>query len=208
MPPEVLRANPSIASMTTDGVLATVKRKMGAQPTQMANATPGTATDANPSADFLGRVQTPNAPAQTGSEWPSARWRQLNAMAEYAAQGQAMGYVKPGMAEQYRHMADQERERGRKQLTTVNGRTAVVDRISGDVSFNDEAIERVRDAQGRERITPRSQAVNQTSYPEAPSGYRNVTDAQGNIVDQAAYAGGPGGAFACSPVMTSNFCTP
>lgn len=44
MPPEVLRANPTIAGLTTDGVLATVQRKMGSSQ-QMASLPPAT-TDA------------------------------------------------------------------------------------------------------------------------------------------------------------------
>jgi hypothetical protein len=99
------------------------------------------------------------------------------------------GYSKPGMAAHLRAKAEQELKRGNMRFTIVQGRPAVVDLVSGDVRFQDEPVSTRRDEQGREFEMPRSQRGATPSYPAAPPGYVNRTDAQGNIVGQAALPG-------------------
>lgn len=102
-----------------------------------------------------------------------------------------MALVNPAMATNMREEAKMLLERGATQLTTVNGRPATVNSVTGAVQFHDEPVTRVTDPQGRTREVPRSQGGAQMSYGDAPSGYQWATDERGNITGLRPLSGGP-----------------
>lgn len=163
---QVMKANPDLAGKTAGSVVGWYAQRMGGAPQQSAQAMP--------------------------DPWEAGQRRM--AQAAYAAQAQSRGLIKPGMAEQLRAEAEQLMQRGRMEVTQWQGRWVKRDRITGDITpISPEELERVRGAGGVEQLVPRGQAANRVSYPAAPAGYRLVTDAAGNVVDQVPYASGPAG---------------
>lgn len=165
---QVIRANPDLAGKTAGDVVGWYAQRMG------------------------GGGQQQGAQAAQPAPDPWAAGQRKMAEAGYAARGEAMGLVKPGMAAQLRAEAEQLMQRGRVEVTQWQGRWVKRDRVTGDITpIQPEELERIRTAGGIEQLKPRGQAAGLQSYPVAPPGYRQVTDAAGNIVGQEALAGGP-----------------
>lgn len=142
---------------------------------------------------FLSALQSPAAAAQPAATPAASQWGPVERANWYMQQAARMAFVKPELATQYREQAKMELSRNSRQQTTINGRTAERDLVTQGVTYQDEPRERVTGPGGIETITPASRAVGQRSYPQAPTGYRQVTDAAGNIVDQVPFANGPAG---------------